>query len=169
MSRPALIQLGIIAGIAIIFSSLIFWLKSDIGARALRVQVQQKELASRSISLNSLSTLKADAAKARAFSSLLENTLQLKDQLIHFPRDIEEVARRNGLEFGSSFGEERAATEIAPGYIGFLFTIGGDYDRIVNFLREVERGRYIVQWGSIDLAERDGAYRGSIAGKVFSR
>ncbi len=164
-----MIELGIVAIAVIVLTSLIFWLKSDIGARALRVRGQQEELASRAISLNSLSILKADAVKARAFSSLLENTLPLKDQLIHFPRDIEEIARRNGLEFGSSFGEERASTDATPGYIGFIFTIGGAYDKIVNFMREVERGRYIVQWGNVDFAERDGAYRGTISGKVFSR
>jgi Tfp pilus assembly protein PilO len=133
------------------------------------ISEQQRKLMSRSISLNSLSTLKTQAVEARAFSSLLENILPLKDQLIHFPRDIEEIARRGGLEFGSTFGEERGATAEAPGYIGFTFTIGGSYEKIINFLREVERGRYIVAWENMDISERAGTYRGNISGKVFSR
>lgn len=168
-SKRLIIELSIILSLVFLVGGLIIWLGGDLAGRATLLQEKKQQLALRSLSLQSLASLKTDAARARTFSSLLENILPLKDQLIHFPKDIEELARRAGVEFGSTFGEEKAAGETEAGHIAFIFSVGGSYDKIMNFMREVERGRYVVQWMAVDLSERSGVYRGTISGRVFSR
>lgn len=164
-----LAQIGIILAIVVVFLTMIFWLSGDISERVVKIQNQQRELVARSISLESLSSLKSDAAAAKTLSSLLENILPLKDQLINFPKDMEEIARISGMDFGTSFGDEKSATESEPGYIAFVFTIGGNYEKIVNFMRQAEQSRYIIQWNNVDIAEKSSVYRGTISGRVFSR
>ncbi len=163
------LELGLIFIIAAVSGSLLLWMAGDIRSKAFAIREQKRQLTVRSLSLQSLADLKSDAERARTFSSLLENILPLKDQLINFPKDMEDIAGRYGVDFGSTFGEERAASGVEPGFIAFTFNIGGAYDRIVAFINEAERSRYIIEWMAFDLSERSGSYRGTVSGKVFSR
>lgn len=168
-NRRFLIQLGTILGIILVAALVLYWLSRDISSRAANIQAQRQQIATRTMSLESLAELKSQSEQARSYSSVLANILPLKDQLISFPRDIQDIAKRYGVDFGSSFTKEEASTEVAPGSIGFIFTIGGNYDKVLNFLRDVEGGRYIVKWDSIDLSEKAGFYKGTISGRVYSR
>jgi hypothetical protein len=155
-------------GLAIL-SFLSFYFVGLIEARVAGIQKIRQELSVRRSAIQSLAALRVDAERARSYSSLLENVLPPKDALVRFPRDMEDLAKRNNVEFGSAFGAEVSPTESFPGFINFTFTLGGTYSRLSEFLKAAESGKYILDWNLLDLTLREGAYRGTITGRVFYR
>lgn len=163
------IDIAIFFGGAAIFAILLAYLGSSINARVMSIQQARQESALRRTAIQSLATLRVDSERAKPYFSVLENILPPKDALIRFPRDMEDLARRNNAEFGFAFGAELPPAVATPGSIDFTFTLGGAYARLVDFIRMAESGRYILDWGGLDVNLREGAYRGTINGRVFYR
>ncbi len=155
---------------AIIFLALFtLWLGSDISSRSAAVLEGRKNLVQKSEALRSLAALKLDSERAKSYSSLLQNILPLRDQLISFPKDLEGIARKNKVDFGFSFGAEVASKDNLPGSLGFAITLGGKYANILDFMEEVESSRYIIEWVEMDIALVGDIFKGSASGRVFSR
>jgi len=149
--------------------SLTIWLSGDLSRRAERIQNKKNEIASRSEKLGALAILKSDFESAKPYFSILDNILPTKDQLIRLPREFEDLAKANKINFGANFGEELASSEFAPGSIGFNFSITGSYDRITSFIKSAESGRYILDFGTFDISESGDGFKGALLGKVFSQ
>lgn len=149
---------------------LTLWLGSDISARSASVLSGRKDLVQKSEALRSLAALKLDSERAKTYSSVLQNILPMRDQLIGFPKDLEGIARKNKVDFGFSFGTENPSKDSQPGSLGFAITLGGKYADILSFIREVESSRYIIEWMELDIAVSSGdSFKGSASGRVFSR
>ena len=148
---------------------LLFLLKINIESSAKRLSEQYSTLAVRSNSLLSLATLRGEFIKANPYFSLLENILPPRDQLLSFSNELENIARKNNLEFGFSFGEEKLSSGKNPGQISFRAAVNGSYKGISDFLNSIETGRYFIDPSSVDLVKKGSGFSATLNGKVFFR
>lgn len=167
--KKFLTHLSIGLGGIIVLSALLLFIRHDINKRILEIQNQRSELLFRTQNIQILASLKSGFEKSKIYSSFLENILPPKDQLITFPKDIEEMARKNNVDLGFSFGSEIASTPDNPGYLTFTITVAGTLDNLLAFLKSVEKSRFFVNFFSMDLNKRDNIYTGTLNGQVFSR
>lgn len=166
--------LAVDVGIPLITSALIvalsFTLLRDIERRAGNIQDFQRTIASRANAVGTLASLRADAERARIYSSVLENILPTKDQLISFPKEFELIASKQHIRLAASFGNERAGTDAEPGAIAFTFKAQGTFPNILAFLSAAESSRYILQWNTFEfLRGKNDDYTAVISGLVFAR
>ncbi len=163
------INLGIVVGALFVASMIIVLLSYDIGRRALMIQGYTKELRARVDASLAISSLKTDFELAKPYFSVLENILPIRDSLISFPKDISFVAQKNKISAAVSFGSETASTVATPGFVNFSMVLEGSYDDILKFMAEVERGKYVIDWASVDFSFNKKNYTGTISGRVFSQ
>jgi len=165
-----LLKNGTVALAAIIFLiTLLLLLGQDISSRTTAIKKQREELFLRSQALNSLAFLRSDAEKSERILVALKNLLPTNDQLINFPKSLEDLAKNNQLGFGFTFNSEESSTEKKPGINNFTLTLSGTYNNFLNFLKTMERGKYFIGFDLIDLNKKDKDFHIIMRGKVFSQ
>ena len=157
-------------GIVILVVSVLF-LRSDLTSSVKEITKQYGTLTAKSSSLLSLVTLRGDLVKANPYFSFLERALPLKDQLLSFSDELEEMATKNSLEFNSQsiFVETKESTPKDPGYIVFRAAVTGDYVNIQKFLSNVESHRYFIDLTGVVLVKKAQAFSAIVSGRVFFR
>lgn len=166
------IEIGLWVVLILFFGSLFWWLSSDLSRRAGDFQQQRQEVKARVEAIQSFTVLKAEFLRAKPYSSVLENILPTRDQLIELPKFFASLAGKYKVDFSSNFGAETMGQNGLPSSIGVTMTMSGPYDQLVNALRALERERFILTWDAIDLligGEKSGAYRASLSARVFFR
>lgn len=153
----------------LILVALLFLLKINMESSVKKISSQYNTLATRSNSLLSLATLRGEFIKANPYFSFLENILPPRDQLLSFSKELENIARKNNLEFSFSFGEEKLSFGKEPGQISFMAIVNGSYEGISEFLKGIESSRYFIDSSSIDLVKKGSSFSATINGKVFFR
>jgi hypothetical protein len=164
--KQLLIALGVITVIAVI----IIVLNIDINKRMTRIEARKRERAMQAEAILILSDLKKESERARAHYPVLESLLPTRDQLISFPRELEQLAKLHTIDLGFSFGSEAASTEDQPGVIRFTMSLGGTLDNLLNFLKAFESHKYFINLASVDLAKREGTrFALGTSGEIFTR
>ena len=82
--------------------------------------------------------------------------LPLKDNLINFKEDLIKLATKYKLDPAFSFGIENPATEKELNSYTFTLIISGTESDLVNFLKEVAKMKYIIQFSQI-MVEKENA------------
>ncbi|GEM_PF-3005778 len=154
--------------LAVLFFSVLL-VGGDIGSRAQKIRSGALDLETRVQSLNSLISLRAGADRASRLLPQLQNSLPLKDQLIGFSKYIETQAKKNNLTSSFTFESEEEARETVPGINSFSLTLAGSYNDYVRFLKSLEDSSYFVNFGSMDVSEKENRFEILIKGKVFSQ
>jgi Tfp pilus assembly protein PilO len=166
--KTLLISLGIALGIIVILTISLFSLNSDINKRLAVIQQYKDDLALRSQTVLLLSELRKEAQRADELSQTISTALPTRDQLITFPREIEQLAIKNKVEFGFGFGSETAGSSSEPGFVKFTMTLGGGLPDIVSFLKQLESSSYFISLGSVDISSRArGGYALTTGGQVY--
>lgn len=153
----------------LILVGLLFFLRVDIKNTVLEINQKRDDLTMRSSSLSSAAELKADFKKASEYFSLLENILPSRDNLLLFSKELEYLAANNDLEFGLTFGKETLSKSQEPGSLYFRLVLVGGYDNFVSFLKDMEKGRYFIDFNNIDITKKGEVFTGIIQGMVFFR
>jgi len=169
--KKRLIKQFIIAcsGITLI-AVIIIVLNFDINKRIERIETRKREVIIQSQAILILSDLKKEALRARSDQALLESALPTRDQLISFPRELEQLAKANSVDLGFAFGSETPSTESQPGSIKFTMSLGGSIDGLLDFLKALETNKYFINLSSVDLAKREGSrFALGTTGEIFTR
>ena len=164
-------HLIISVGGVIVLGGLLFLVKADIIKHTQITQKLKEELAVRNQAAESLIGLKTDSEKASEYLRILKNRLPLKDELINFPKEIINLANRNNVDLGFTFGSESSPEE-NPGNLSFSMTLSGNYDNTIKFLEATEKSRYFVEFETINLVRNDSVkdtLTGNLSGRVFIR
>jgi len=169
--KKIIIIVGLNAALAIFLSIILILTAFNINKRINQIENLQKELTFRTNALKSLATLKQDSEKANPYFNMLKQILPIKDDLIKFPKDLSEIAKRNKVDLGFAFGKETLATDQEPGWINFNFTLTSTYEDFLNFLKSIEASRYFIELESLDLTREPQTpkFAALISGKVFSQ
>ena len=135
-----------------------------------KIAAARGELAVRTISLRSLASLRADYAnKAQSYLNVLYNVIPQKDELIDLSKDIQAIASADNLEYGFTFVGETQPTEADLGFVKFNLKLGGDLTGLLNFLKNIDYFRYLIDVGSVSINREGSLMRMNLAGSVYFR
>lgn len=164
LKRNTFYLLGILA-----LAALLFFIYTNIQDSVLKISQERSALVSKSNALSSLASLRGEFEKAKPYFSLLENILPPRDQLLVFSKELEGLAKKNNLNFGFTYGEEKLSTDKEPGYIAFRISVTGGYAGLTNFLKSLEIERYFIDISTVDASKKGDDFSAIINGKVFVR
>lgn len=140
----------------------LFFLGWDINRRAQSIKEQRQELADRSAKLSLFAQLQNQAAQADSYLSILENILPNRDQLFDFPKELERLAKQAGLGFGFSFGSETPPGPAQPGRLKFTVTAQGSLFKIIDFIKNAEANRFLINFESFDFSGAEANINGEV-------
>lgn len=162
-------NLAITGGALLITLTVVFLLAFDISRRSETVQETKKELSFRFKSVEAAASLKKDASLADEEKIFIESILPIADQLINFPREISNLAKKHSIDSGFSFGREEASSVVKPGFISFNLTANANLSKWLEFVQALEESLYLISFDSFNLAAEGQIYRSVINGKVFTQ
>lgn len=158
LTKKLLITLLIIA----VFLGGLVLLGWDINRRAQTIKEQRQELADRSAKLLLFAQLQSQAAQANSYLSILENVLPNRDQLFDFPKELERLAKQADIGFGFSFGSETPPGPTQPGRLKFTVASQGSLLKIINFIKNAEASRFLINFKSFDFSGTGAKINGEV-------
>ena len=165
-----IINISIIVGFLILATWLIAVLSSELESKAQSIQEQRLEIASRIRAISELAELREAAEEAEPAIATLNNVLPKRDELVAFPRYLENLADKNKVTLGFNFiGEELEASNDKAGQSSFTIDILGGYANVLNFIEGLEEGTFLIDLNSFNIAlERDG-FDVELTGVIYFR
>lgn len=170
--RQVIISLIIILGSAGLSIAAISWLKKDIQLQAEQISNQKNIINKRIAILGNLAELKKMMPQAEAYKKAMDAVMLNREDLLNFPRRLEDLARIHRLGINFSFkGEEIKPQDDKPGYANFSVDVMGTIDNLINFIKDVEYRSvgFIAAFESVDFLKSDDNYKANLQGKVFFR
>ncbi|MCR4328130.1 MAG: hypothetical protein NUV53_01285 [Patescibacteria group bacterium] len=169
--RTLLINISVaVAGIGVL-AGVIGWFASDIEMQATIINKDRTLARERSASIAVLAELKSNAAKALRYEQKLNAFLPTQEQLLDFPRTLDNLARVRRLALSFSFrGGQGVPEGVKPGSVGFTLSATGALSDVLNFMKDIEISptRFLATLSSADLTRiGEGEYRLSAQGAVF--
>ena len=158
-------------GSVLVVGLLLFFLRNDIIRRSDLVKDLKLRLASRNRAVSSYVTLKEDLQTAREYERILENRLPIRESLINFKKEVTDLALRDNVEIGFTFGETQTV-ETEPDFERLVFSVSsrGLYEDNLAFLERLESHRYFIGVSTISLTkEQDDMYRGVFTGVIVTQ
>lgn len=162
-------QVGISLIASLLLATLLLLLGRDISLKTANIKKQRQDLFLRSQALNSLASLRSESERSKNISKAIQELLPVSDQIINFPKSLENFARSNQLNFGFAFNSEVPAEENKPTINAFTLNLSGQYNNFLNFLKAVERSKYFTVFDYLDLNKKDAGFEIIIKGRVFSQ
>lgn len=141
----------------------------DINKRVVQIQKTVEELTFRRGALAALNDLKSQYERAKTYDSALANILPTRDQLVGLPRELQILAQKHSVATTFKFSDETPSSASEPGSISFQMSASGAFNGIIAFLEEIERSRFFVELGTLDLSRSGDKTTVAISGRVFSR
>jgi hypothetical protein len=89
--------------------------------------------------------------------------------LLTFPKDMRAIAKKYSLDFNVNFGQATEGKPNEPGYINFQMSIKGPFDKVTQFLNEVDQSPYFLEYISMETNWETTGVSINISGRVFSR
>ncbi|MFA6407300.1 MAG: type 4a pilus biogenesis protein PilO [Candidatus Paceibacterota bacterium] len=162
---------GLITAIIIIaISGGIYFFASKITAYSNEILTLRTELALRSSSLTMLANLRSEyISKAQKDFTALQNIIPVKDQLINIAKDFQFIATQAGFDSTFSFMSESPATVNTLGFLSFKLTFGGDFDKLLEFVKTLQDFRYLSDFTNFTITRGKDKAQLSVNGKVFFR
>lgn len=170
--RQVIVSLIIILGSAGVAIAAISWLKRDIQFQAGKIFDDKNLISKRVAILADLAELKKLTSKADAYKRAMNAIMLTHEDLLNFPRRLEDLARVHRLGISFSFrGEEVKPQENKPGYVNFNVDVVGAVDNLISFIKDVEYRSlgFIATFDSVDFLKSGDNYKASLQGKVFFR
>lgn len=168
--RTFWIHVGVAAAGAAVLLAIIGWLSADVQAQADRIQKDRVLIRERSASIGALAELKARASQATLYEQKLNAFLPAQEQLLDFPRTLDNLARIRKVSLSFAFqGGQVTPQGGMPGAVGFTLDVAGAFPDILSFLNdvEIEPPRFLADLGSFDITRSGDSYRLLMPGRVF--
>lgn len=164
-------------GLGLIFAGIVvlgapsFWLAGKIEKDAGRAALTQASVAGYSRAVAILAELKSKSSEVESYGSRLNALLPGKDDLIEFPKFLEEQGRIRQVSVKFAF-QGGAATEPQgnqPGSVGFTLDVTGSYERLKSFFEGMETGsaKFMTVLDSVDMNLSGNEYRVTAQGRAF--
>ena len=154
--RRLFIQIGVTAGLIILFSIFIVLLNSDINKSGLSIDAAKEKLNLRSQTIELLSSSNNDLKKAEPLLANLKTILPTQDELINFPAEITAIAKGYGVDIGFEWKKGgTAGTPDGAGTVLFAMTLSGGYGDLSDFLAALERHRYFIRMEGVEILRTD--------------
>lgn len=143
----------------------LFFFRQNIAKSVQKTQANRRELTRRSAEISSFAQLQSQNATAESYFNILKNVLPDRDQLFDFQKEMERLAFIQKISFIFSFGNETSPTADKPGSINFSLMAEGPRESIMQFIREAEKNRFLLNFKNFEFSEKTA----KINGEVFFR
>ena len=160
----------IIAGSLAVFVGMFSVLSADIQRASDAITNNRATIAKEGALINSYSGLKANAANAAVYQSAMDKLLGSQDNLIVFPSQIDNLARKEGVDGSFTFvGNPVPAGPDTVGYSDFTLNVTGQLADITGFMDDMESSAPILlsKIDSFDLTQSGQSYALTAEGRVF--
>jgi hypothetical protein len=169
-SRQLLLGFGIIFAAIIGAAIAIYFILSDVRARASVIAGSQTKVAIRNGDLAALASLQADAPRAASYAAAITKLLRPRDSLIQFPHQVQSLAASYNVIAEVSFTNEPSTP--APGVAGvatFSLNASGKSDDLLAFLKNIETqsSQFLVAVDTLDFSPNASNGRLAASGRVF--
>lgn len=168
-----LVSIGGIIVSFILFGVALYWLAKNISADAQKVIENRAIINKQTHSIAALAKLKAVAAQADTYSARMQELLPSQDELLDFPKWLEDRSKTYQLSLRFSFEGTTIMpnpAEAAPGAVIFSMDVSGPYDNLKRFFKELEMTspRFLANIDKLDVTSPDNTkYRAVLEGRVF--
>ncbi len=172
LTPKAIVNLSILFGFLIFIAIMLSSLSQEIEYKAETIRDQKAQIESRIRSISKLAELSDAAKEAGPALEEINSLLPSRDELVSFPRYISNMGTESNVTAAFNFrGEEVPSTETEAGYSGFYLIITGTFPNVVDFLENLEKGRFIVKVDSFDviLQRESSDFQADIIGSTFFR
>lgn len=162
---------GILFGVLfVVGGGALFFLRGDMQSRIDALVEERTLLASRSQGIAALAVLREESRRGAGYLGQLNEMLPKKDELFNFSRAVDAAARSRKVSFNFAFGAEASGSGSTPPSIGFTINTTGGYAEIMNFVRDLETQKFLVNFSSFDIVQAAAnTYDARILGQVFFR
>lgn len=170
--RQVIISLIIILGSVGLAIAVISWLKKDIQTQVNKISSSKNLINKRVAILSNLAELKKMIPKADAYKKAMNAIMLTREDLLNFPRRLEDLARIYNLGISFNFkGEEVKPQGNKPGYANFSIDVTGAIDKLINFIKDVEYKSlgFMATFEAVDFLKSGDNYKVNLQGKVFFR
>lgn len=168
--RHVLVNAGIIVGSFALFAGAFYFMSQSLSAKADQILDDRATIARRSVEIDSLVKLKADAVTVGGLQAKMDALLPSQDELIGFPKFINDTARSHSLSLTFDFqGTASEPGASSPGQVAFVAVTEGSVRNIAAFLNYLERDttRFAVNIQSLDFSGGGASSRVNLEGTVF--
>ncbi|MBI5147698.1 MAG: type 4a pilus biogenesis protein PilO [Parcubacteria group bacterium] len=167
--KAVIIKTAIAGGGAVFLLAAAIFAVFHINKQIAEIQNLRQIIQSRVSSVESIALLRRDSEKAAAATNIINNALPTKDNIIGFSREMDRLARENGVQLGFSFTSETEAAPDRLGDIGFTATTQSSYQSLTKFLKTLEASRFIVNVRNVDAVRSGELFNAVIKGTVSYR
>jgi hypothetical protein len=150
--KQFVISVGITLALLAVICTLMFYLQSDVSAKATQISQINDEIISKNISLKNLSDLEKEQPAATPLFASMSALIPSEDMLFSVQHNLQSVAQSDNLAFSSEFGSETNPGPSNPGQVAIEMTLQGAYSQILAFLKSAESENF-VSISSIDLIQ----------------
>jgi len=167
-----IINLSVLLGFLVFVVLIISFLGKEISDKTLQISTHRGEIEGRIMSISRLAELREAAQNAEPALLELRSLLPKQDELVAFPRYIENLANNNDLESRFEFrGGDVLPSESTAGSSPFYLSVTGSYRNIGSFVEALEGGQFIITINTFDVvSQREStSYRAEIQGQVYFR
>ncbi|MEW6617284.1 MAG: type 4a pilus biogenesis protein PilO [Patescibacteria group bacterium] len=166
--KKLFLNIGITAGVVIIFTIGILIFGSSISANSEKIISTRKEVSDWNVSVQSYSAVRSQyTGKAKEYSEILEKVIPQKDELINLKKDFQYLASSEKLEMSFAFLGEQGTNAPQLGSVGVSITIQGSMEMVASFLQKLESFRYLMGVESLTFDNREGKSNASLRGRIF--
>ncbi len=147
-----------------------WWFLGQVNQEVDLIVAARGKISERGKLLEMLAQFKKIGTELDAYTDRLNKLLPVKDALLDFPRDMDNLARTHNVALNFSFqGESEGAAGSGLGFLSFSFDVKGTSQNIFKYLRavETESSQFLVTLDNIDLTQTSDGYRAASQGRVF--
>ena len=128
---------------------------------------RKAEIVNKQQKIGAFALLGEDSQSALKYTTILENALPTKDELITFDQEIKSLAQKTGATASFTFGAESGEIQGGVRGLGFQLVLSGSFEQILNFFREMEKSRFVINIMDISLDKQSNTFRGFLNGLVY--
>ncbi len=148
------------------------WFAADVNVQRGKVVQDRALIRARAASIAILAELKRNATHALRYEEKMNAFLPTQEQLLDFPRTLDNLARVRQLALNFGFqGGQTPPQGSTPGAVSFALDVSGAFENILGFLKdvEVEPPRFLTTFDTFDIVRSGDGYRLLTQGRVFFR
>ncbi len=146
-----------------------WFFKANIIKSVAKIIEMNRELASRSFTIESFASLRTQLIAARDYKIILNNIVPKEDDLLNLSKDLQAVASKNGLEYGFSFVGETKPSGSELGSINFSLNLSGTLEQFLQFIYDLRSFKYINVIDGLSFNGAQGKGTMGLRGRIFFR
>jgi Tfp pilus assembly protein PilO len=169
-TKKITIELLLSVGVIILFGIGLWVSFGDLKSVGLQIISSRSSSSAKEQSFANLANLKQESVLAREKMNILRSTFPSREGILSFRDHANLLAKQWGVSSNFNFSSEHTSKDNNPDSIEFSLAVSGNYDNVISFIEQLEKGRYYISINKMDIVAQGSntsAYQAVIGGEVF--